>query len=387
MRPYYSIPLVVALGLSVGLIRSPEPIAACGMAVPLNGHVAVSDESAVIVWDSQAKVEHFVRTASFSSTSAEFGFLVPTPTQPDLGEVLPATFPHLERITAPRVEYRTQKISGSRNSMNKGTTAPAPAGGGARNVQVLEQKRVGNFDAAVLKASDESTLQKWLSDNGYDARPELASWLKIYTELNWIITAFKIATGLKNSPGNSVAIRSTAVRMSFPTERPFYPYREPVERQSGSADATNRSRLLRVYFLADARYDGKLGETGPAWHGSVVVSKSLDKANASESIANLKLNAPVNHVLQDRAWRLTEFEDHSSPRPGTDEVYFAYSANQNEVERPPQIVYVDVYDDSPSGDEARIPAVVYQRIVLVVLFVIVLGALCFWLVRQTSTKR
>ncbi|MCI0705568.1 MAG: hypothetical protein L0241_31295, partial [Planctomycetia bacterium] len=35
---------------------------------------------------------------------------------------------------------------------------------------------------------------------------------------------------------------------------------------------------------------------------------------------------------------LTEFEDHSSPRPGTDEVYFARDADQSELNRPPHIV-------------------------------------------------
>jgi hypothetical protein len=38
-------------------------------------------------------------------------------------------------------------------------------------------------------------------------------------------------------------------------------------------------------------------------------------------------------------WWLTEFEDRSSPRPGTDEVYFAPANDTAVVERPPKIVY------------------------------------------------
>ena len=34
---------------------------------------------------------------------------------------------------------------------------------------------------------------------------------------------------------------------------------------------------------------------------------------------------------------VTEFEDRSSPRPGTDEVYFAPAADQSTLERPPII--------------------------------------------------
>jgi hypothetical protein len=42
-----------------------------------------------------------------------------------------------------------------------------------------------------------------------------------------------------------------------------------------------------------------------------------------------------------RAWHLTEFEDGSSPRPGTDEVFFAPAEDQSALERPP-IVHTTV---------------------------------------------
>ena len=39
-------------------------------------------------------------------------------------------------------------------------------------------------------------------------------------------------------------------------------------------------------------------------------------------------------------WWLTEFEDHSSPRPGTDDVFFSRSEDQTPQERAPHIRYV-----------------------------------------------
>jgi hypothetical protein len=42
-----------------------------------------------------------------------------------------------------------------------------------------------------------------------------------------------------------------------------------------------------------------------------------------------------------RDWWLTEFEDRSTPRPGTDEVYFAPAPDQSPVARPPVIAYTD----------------------------------------------
>jgi len=353
VRHRYLLPIVVALGLSIGLIRTPEPVAACGMAPPLNGHVDISDESAIIVWDSKAKVEHFVRTALFTSTSSEFGFLVPTPTQPDLGEVKSDAFFDLGRVTAPRVEHQKQKSSGGcglGSSKSSTFSAEAPGLAGAKpDVKVLAEKRVGDYDTVSLQATNAPALRKWLLDHNYDARPELESWLKIYTELKWVITAFKIsadATARKPAPGVPISMQASAIRMSFSTDRPFYPYREPLDQQQVNADGKTKSRLLRVFMIADARYDGRIGETG-AWPGRPVYSKALEKASATESIENLKLKEPAALELKDREWTLTEYEDRSSPRPGTDEVFFSRSPDQSTLERPSHVIVDYEEDDTP----------------------------------------
>jgi len=350
MRAHCLIPLVAITAFVIPLIETPTPIAACAIAPIKGGYsVDVADETALIVWDSQTKTEHFVRTATFASTSSEFGFLVPTPTQPELGEVEPGVFTSLSTITAPKIEFRTETVK-VRSSGGCGAMSSAPkSSAGAANemapkgpsVEVLDKKRVGDFDAVVLKATDGAVLRKWLSDNGYDARPELEKWLDVYTQLKWIITAFKIAANVPNAGPQT--IRSSAVRMSFKTERPFYPYREPLVE---SPTATpQRSRLLRLFVLADAHYEGKIGN-GPAWPGQTVWSKPLDTVQATNSWANIKL-PPANSSEQ--KWRLSEFEDRSSPRPATDEVYFSKSDNQVEVERPPTIYTNTVYVNDDSG--------------------------------------
>ena len=59
----------------------------------------------------------------------------------------------------------------------------------------------------------------------------------------------------------------------------------------------------------------------------------------------------------DKAWFLTEFEDRSSPRPGTDEVYFGPAPDQSPVERPPIIQYE--YIDTTSKDYATFFGIVF----------------------------
>ena len=85
---------VVVLGLLVVTVPTPEPVAACA-AAPVHGGngVQIASESALIVYDSATKTEHFLRTANFDTSSSEFGFFVPTPTRPELAEAAADIFP------------------------------------------------------------------------------------------------------------------------------------------------------------------------------------------------------------------------------------------------------------------------------------------------------
>ncbi len=373
MRPPVALLLLAA---AVAAIPA-RPVVGCAVAlrpdVP-GSAVEVAAETALIVWDEATKTEHFVRAASFASTSADFGFLVPTPTRPTVEEADPAVFRTLTSTTAPRTQTIVKTV---RPELSCGSlrTETFSAGGAVRSqpggVEVLEKKKVGDYDVAVLKADDAGPLREWLDKNGYDARPQLAEWLKVYVQNKWVLTAFKISTDRpakaaagppstgKSNPAGAVPPSPNAhpvpVRMSFQTDRPFYPYREPADQRLVSPDAPPPSRLLRVFVAADARVAGTLGDKG-TFPGQTVWANALDAA----TVANLSKGASLPADLAGRSWFLTEFEDTSSPRPGTDEVYFAKAADQTTVERPPVTVYE--YRESPTpgtvlGILAAVPVV------------------------------
>jgi hypothetical protein len=337
------LPFVVVGGLAGLLLGLPpaDPARGCGMVFRGGSEgvgVSVASETAIIVWDEAAKIEHFVRRAQFASTSADFGFLVPTPSAPDLAEVGDPAFWTLATVTAPKEVHETRVET--RHGLGDfpfgcaGASAPKSAARGpvgidimpSASIQVLKEQRVGGYDAAVLRADDPKMLREWLTEHGYQSRPELDSWLKAYTDNKWVLTAFKIAaqTGGPDHPTGPRPANLTAVRMSFPTNKPFYPYREPEDARKPSG----QERLLRVYFLADKRYSGTLGTSGE-WPGKAVWSDET-------TVPTL----PGAKIDGGRKWRLTEFEDHSSPRPGTDEVYFAPDTDQSTKERPP-IIHID----------------------------------------------
>jgi hypothetical protein len=326
--------------LAVALAACPRPAAGCAVAPPRGGDVGISGESALIVYDAATKTEHFIRTANFRSTSNDFGFLVPTPTKPELAEASADVFAELADVTKRRTEVRTRMKEPAlgcalHTVMFIGSAAPAASEG----VRVVEQKRVGDFDAAVLQASDPRSLTDWLTANGYDARPALADWLKRYADDKWFLTAFKVAADSPAAGGNKLALTSSAVRISFSTDTPVYPYREPADMQAVTAP-----RQLKLFVLSDQRVSGTVGkgDGANAWAGRTEWANQVPAERMAAVAEKGKLPAAVGG----REWHLTEFLDPSSPRPGTDELYLNPAADQSAVERPPLVEWRE-YDPWP----------------------------------------
>jgi hypothetical protein len=315
--------------MACGLVGS---VWACAVAPPREGTVRVVEESAIIVWDSGSKMQHFIRRATFTAMNTpdfgfkdtpDFGFLVPTPTQPTLGEASDSAFAELEKLIAPRIEkVREIRVM---PPIGCGMARKAPPGG---SVQVLDEQRVAGYDAAVLEASSATALNDWLKRHGYTTRPDLTTWLSPYVKDGWKLTAFKVARDAKRED-----IATSAVRMSFSADKPFFPYSEPADQRQGESHGR---RLLRVFLLADKRYQGDLGDSKP-WPGRTVWAGPV-QAEKMQPVADKV--SPV--VVPASPW-LTAFEDDSSPRPGTADLFFTPSATQEEV-YPKPIVYPEPYD-------------------------------------------
>lgn len=313
---------------------------ACTTTAPPGEQVQITDESAIIVWDEARHAEHFIRRASFQTTARNFGFLVPSPATPTLSAVGDAPFEELEEDIKPQVVVRhlivwTSWLFGHGTSDDETTTATTNAAtttsGGA---QVEARQRVGNYDAVVLAADDAHALHDWLQQHGYDARPDLVAWLQPYIAAHWKITAFKMASDAASGT-STVAFDASAVRMSFATAHPFFPYREPEDARDPKEPHPARS--LRVFFLGSERMAGTVGQTAPgtAWQGATEWADTLpNHPKLASELGLTPEQMPAN------AW-LTSFMDRSSPRPGADDVYFLPAADQSAQLPPPD------YKDEP----------------------------------------
>ena len=314
-------------------VLASDPARACCPA-PRSGKAVVNaDQTVILIWDAATKTQHFIRKASFKSEADDFGFLVPSPSKPELNESGNEAFGVLAKLTEPETK-----------------TVKRPAGGGGCNcalsdsgsrdkanreppsVVVLEQKLVAGFQASVLETKSTAALVAWLKENGYAFSPAVEAWAKPYVENGWKITALKVAKKADAKATKDVA--ASALRMTFQTDRPLFPYREPASGESATKLGVDQ-RLLRIFFIADARYQGELTKDTP-WTGKVAWAGKVEESNRKKLLDLLKLPEATGPA----AWWLTEFEDRWPYRVAPADVYFSRDAEQSEIRREPIIQYV-----------------------------------------------
>jgi len=319
--------LAALAALIAALFFVTEPARACAPAPHEGERVSIASEEALIVWNAQKKVEHFVRRASFRTESRDFGFLVPTPSQPKLGEAADDVFERLHELVKPEIILKKRySLEPTGFLLRSKSEASAVA---AAEVRVLDSQRVAGLDATVLEADSATALGEWLKQHDYSFRKELVAWLEPYVAAHWKITAFKIARGEAGA-----AFGTKAVRMSFETERPFYPYREPSDQGKDPLDPlAGGGRKLGVFFVAAEPVDGSLDRAG-GWPGRATWAGGLE--DAASLLAGVLGAAEIPRT----PW-LTSFEDRSDPRPGSADVFFARAADQSTL-RPPPVVKEDV---------------------------------------------
>jgi hypothetical protein len=276
--------------------------------------VVNADQEVIMIWDKETKTQHFIRQANFKTDAQDVGFIVPSPSRPRLEESGNETFETLKEITAPYV------MTGG-GGFSLGCSAAGPGYPVQQRVVVIEEKRVAGYDATVLTARTGESLVDWLKQNSYPYSPEIAEWAAPYLGGDWHFTVLK----LSKDHAATKEIKASSLRITFKTDRPLFPYREP-DSSVAKSKLDVPSRLLRIYFIAEARYKGEI-EGGKKWSGKAVWARDIREHKAS-LLRSLKLPEGTGP----KTWWLTEFEDNWRYEKASGDVYFSRDDDQSDLD-------------------------------------------------------
>jgi hypothetical protein len=252
------------------------------MAYSLSNPMSLVDEKAVIVWDADRNIEHFVRQAMFEGEAADFGFIVPAPTLPTVAEADGEVFSELSEF----VDSQKNDRRGSTGFAGMESVDAAPAG----SVEVIDQYMVGDYEASILKGSDGAAILDWLKQNGYDSRPAMEDWLGHYATMDWYFAALKFVR-----PEDAQSQQTTAVRVSFTTDVPFYPYKMPSDTWP-----KGHYRPIALYFVATGIARGQYRGDSRDWEAEVYWSGRLPHDQSSAVAKMIGISAdemPQNATL------------------------------------------------------------------------------------------
>lgn len=259
----------------------------------------MTHENVIIVWDEKSGMQHFIRQAKFDSKAKEFGFIVPTPSVPTFSEADEQAFNRLQNLVP--IPPNTEGAAG-------GVAAAAESKG----VEVLKTEQVGDYEATVVRATDGKALNGWLKENEFVSRPAMTEWLDGYAKKHWVFTA------LKYKADENSTTDTNAIRISFKTDRPHYPYKMPSDTWPAGHD-----RPLKLYFVAASSIDAKYVDTHDHWEASKEWSGPLPADQRSGLAGELGLkesDIPANA-------QVTIFENKKNEKGYGEDLVFVASTN------------------------------------------------------------
>lgn len=218
----YLISSAIALSVSgIVTIALPNVAAADGAVVsPPNYYVQETAQKAVVFYEEATSTETLVVGIDYQGTAQDFGWLIPTPSQPTVERGSQNLFANVEAITDPY----SNSYKSSEESALVGTTESATPS----TVTVVSEQQVAYYDVTVLTATNTEDLVNWFTTNGYKY-PEAYSYiLEDYITNGWYFTAMRINPTLVNTSGvttNVLTGQAVPVQLTFTAENAVYPLR------------------------------------------------------------------------------------------------------------------------------------------------------------------
>lgn len=184
-----------------------------------NRDITEPTQKAVIVhFDGK---ERLILEVGYKGRVSEFAWLIPTPSQPKVKKFDPPIFHELHVATAPRTVYW---IDSKKEIINPYSRARGGSADKKPDVKVIEQKQIGAYDVAVLKAGNAEDLIKWLRANKYRVSTKLTRVVEDYIKRGWIFTAARVNVDLDREDAAKLREgRLQSIQLDFASPQPIYP--------------------------------------------------------------------------------------------------------------------------------------------------------------------
>lgn len=221
--------------IAVGLARVGDA-SACGAfaGLPSEKSLAASlpfltVEQVLVLWDKETGVEDFIRETRFDKAGKPFGFVVPTPSKPEVSSAKPP-------FDALRAAYGFEDPNRLKIGGGGGPVQGGGSGGAEPAVVVLSQQRIGSFVAFTLSARDPGAFDGWLRENGFAMTEAAKPWIQHYVALGFFFVALRYDAPREADAGAGAgSMTSETVRIRFQTPNPYYPYLEPAHEAAAPA--------------------------------------------------------------------------------------------------------------------------------------------------------
>jgi hypothetical protein len=269
---------------------------------------SLAREKVLIIHDAVRGQQHFIREVAFRKADQTFGFVVPTPTRPEVAEVATNPFTKLRE----RFPFAPLPRGGT-----LGLGKPYGGGGSWEGVEVLSAEKVGSFTAFVLAATDAKALSGWLKDNELTSTPETEAWLDHYVRMGFYYVAMRYDPPAK--PQVDAAIAAETIRISFATPVAYYPYFEP------KWSAASSERLLELWYVGSdpvlpvARKQDNTGSM--AWVSPLKPGEEYTKRRKQLAAA---LDDELEQLLPAGELVVQTFQDQKRRRDGYHDILFAF---------------------------------------------------------------
>jgi len=228
--------IVVVVLAAMMVLAPPSYACACGAAIaPAGAQATMNHEVALVHWDGTT--ENILMRLAMNSSTDNVALVVPTPTPAIVSAGDKAAFSELEEVSSPQIQHqrhlRLKMLLGARYSAShEGAMA-------ARAPEVINQVHLGPLEATTLAGGDLAGLQKWLADNEYAIRPEVAEALDPYVRDGWAFVAMRLTSAAPIQGGLD------PVRLTFGSSHLVYPMRLSV--------AAQEPQHVTVFTLSDHR--------------------------------------------------------------------------------------------------------------------------------------